>query len=56
MANLQKTYTEDLADYGYREQEEAKNLFTTLLKFLKMTHTMRYGELIIKLLMMLKKL
>ena len=27
MANLQKTYTEDLADFGYREQEEAKNLF-----------------------------
>ena len=22
-----KTYTEDLADFGYREQEEAKNLF-----------------------------
>ena len=27
MANSQKTYTEDLADFGYREQEEAKNLF-----------------------------
>ena len=27
MANLQKKYTEDLADFGYREQEEAKNLF-----------------------------
>ena len=27
MTNLQKTYTEDLADFGYREQEEAKNLF-----------------------------
>ena len=27
MANLQKTYTEDLADFGYREQREAQNLF-----------------------------
>ena len=27
MANLQKTYTEDLADFGYKEQEEAKDLF-----------------------------
>ena len=27
MTNSQKTYTEDLADFGYREQEEAKNLF-----------------------------
>ena len=27
MANSQKTYTEDLADFGYKEQEEAKDLF-----------------------------
>ena len=27
MANLQKTYTEDLADFGYREQREAQDLF-----------------------------
>ena len=27
MANSQKTYTEDLADFGYREQREAQDLF-----------------------------
>ena len=27
MANLQKTYTEDLADFGYREQRAAQDLF-----------------------------
>ena len=27
MANSQKTYTEDLADFGYREQRAAQDLF-----------------------------
>ena len=27
MTNSQKTYTEDLADFGYREQREAQDLF-----------------------------
>ena len=27
MANSTKTYTEDLADFGYREQREAQDLF-----------------------------
>ena len=27
MANLQKTYTEDFADFGYREQKAAQDLF-----------------------------